>query len=50
MITTPSGLERFFEEFAALSPGATSPAALAAVGHANGIEFVGPPVAISDPL
>ena len=49
VITTPSGLERFFEEFAALRPGPAGPdeaaeaAALAAVGHANWIEFTGPP-------
>ena len=55
VITTPSGLERFFEEFAAL-PGAAGaaaaagPGALAAVGHANWIEFTGPPVGVSDPL
>ena len=50
VITTPSGLERFFEEFAALLPGPASPKTLAAVGHANWIEFVGPPVGVSDPL
>jgi mannose-6-phosphate isomerase-like protein (cupin superfamily) len=53
VITTPSGLERFFEEFAALRPGpgdAAQAAALAAVGHANWIEFTGPPVGVSDPL
>jgi mannose-6-phosphate isomerase-like protein (cupin superfamily) len=50
VITTPSGLERFFEEFAALLPGPVSPETLAAVGHANGVEFTGPPVGLSDPL
>jgi mannose-6-phosphate isomerase-like protein (cupin superfamily) len=50
VITTPSGLERFFEEFAALLPGPVSPETLAAVGHANGVDFVGPPAAVSDPL
>ena len=50
VITTPSGLERFFEEFAALLSGSANPEALSAVGHANGIEFTGPPVGISDPL
>jgi mannose-6-phosphate isomerase-like protein (cupin superfamily) len=49
VITTPSGLERFFEQFAAL-PGPVNSEALAAVGHANWVEFVGPPVGISDPL
>jgi mannose-6-phosphate isomerase-like protein (cupin superfamily) len=50
VITTPSGLERFFEEFAALRPGPASPETLTAVGHANWLEFTGPPVAVSDPL
>lgn len=49
VITTPSGLERFFEEFAALPPG-PAPETLTAVGHANWVEFVGPPAGVSDPL
>jgi mannose-6-phosphate isomerase-like protein (cupin superfamily) len=50
VITTPSGLERFFEQWAELLPGPIAPDGLAAVGHDSGIEFVGPPVAVSDPL
>ena len=50
VITTPSGLERFFEQFAALPPGPASPQTLAAVGHANWVDFIGPPAAVSDPL
>ena len=50
VITTPSGLERFFEEFAALLPGPAGPEALTAVGHANWVGFTGPPVGVSDPL
>ena len=50
VITAPSGAERFFEEFAALLPGPVSPETLTAVGRANWVEFVGPPVAVSDPL
>jgi hypothetical protein len=50
VITTPSGLERFSEEFAALLPRPAGPEALAAVGRTNWIEFHGPPVAVSDPL
>ena len=49
VITTPSGLERFFEEFAALPPGSAGPETLSAVGHANWIEFAGPSVQVSDP-
>ena len=47
VITTPSGLERFFEQFAA-SPGGAD--VVAEVGLANWIEFSGPPLAVSDPL
>ena len=50
IITSPSGVERFFEQFAALLPGPLGPDALAAVGHANWIDFVGPPLSVSDPL
>ena len=50
VITTPSGVERFFEEFAALLPGPAGPEALTAVGRANWVEFTGPPVGVSDPL
>jgi mannose-6-phosphate isomerase-like protein (cupin superfamily) len=49
IVTTPSGLERFFEEAARL-PRPVDPDALAAIGHANWVEFVGPPAGISDPL
>jgi hypothetical protein len=50
VVTTPSGLERFFEQFAEPLAGTADPAKLAAVGLANWIEFVGPPVGVSDPL
>lgn len=49
VITAPSGVERFFEEFAALGP-APGQEALVAVGDANWIEFIGPPVGVTDPL
>jgi len=49
VITTPSGLERFFEQSAEL-PGPVEAGTLAAVGRANWMEFVGPPVGVSDPL
>jgi mannose-6-phosphate isomerase-like protein (cupin superfamily) len=49
IITSPSGVERFFEQFAAL-PGPAGNDALVAVGHANWIEFIGPPLEVSDPL
>jgi mannose-6-phosphate isomerase-like protein (cupin superfamily) len=50
VITAPAGLERFFEEFAALPSAAMGPVALADAGRAAGVEFVGPPLATSDPL
>ena len=50
VITTPSGLERFFEQLAALLPGPVEPEQIAAVGRANWIDFVGPPVGVTDPL
>ncbi|MFF0270285.1 hypothetical protein [Kribbella sp. NPDC004536] len=49
MITTPSGLERFFEEADTLSR-PIDPEQLAAVGHAAWIEFSGPPLDVSDPV
>jgi len=50
VITTPAGLERFFEEFAALLPGPADPEALTTAGRASWVEFHGPPVTVSDPL
>ncbi|HTF52673.1 MAG TPA: cupin domain-containing protein [Pseudonocardia sp.] len=50
IITTPSGLERFFEQCAELLPGPLDTEALAAVMHTNWVEFVGPPLGVSDPL
>jgi quercetin dioxygenase-like cupin family protein len=45
---TPSGMERFFDGFAALeTPG---PAAFETVGAEVGVHVVGPPLAQSDPV
>jgi quercetin dioxygenase-like cupin family protein len=45
---TPSGMERFFDGFAALeTPG---PAAFETVGAEVGMDVVGPPLAESDPV
>lgn len=49
VVTTPSGLERFFEQFAELLPSPVGPDGLVAVGRANRIEFIGPPLAASEP-
>jgi mannose-6-phosphate isomerase-like protein (cupin superfamily) len=50
VITAPSGAERFFEDFNGLPAGVVAAETVAALGHAHGIEFVGPPLAVSDPL
>jgi mannose-6-phosphate isomerase-like protein (cupin superfamily) len=50
VISTPSGVERFFEQAVELLPGPVDPEMLAAVMHANWAEFAGPPLAVSDPL
>ncbi len=50
VVTTPSGLERFFEEGDELLSDPVSPEALAALGRANWLDFVGPPLQVSDPL
>jgi mannose-6-phosphate isomerase-like protein (cupin superfamily) len=51
VVTTPSGLEGFFQDFAArLREGSVGPETLSEVGLTYGVEFVGPPVAVSDPL
>ncbi|NMO92312.1 cupin domain-containing protein [Actinomycetospora sp. TBRC 11914] len=48
VVTTPSGLERFFQQYAEHS-GPVDPAMLHALGEAHGVEFVGPPLSVSDP-
>lgn len=45
---TPSGMERFFERFAALK--APDPGSFATVGAEVGMAVVGPPLAQSDPV
>ena len=51
VVTTPSGLERFFHDFAAKSSGGLAgPEVLAEIGLAHGVEFIGPPVGVSDPI
>lgn len=50
VITAPSGAERLFEDYARLLPGPVDPESLTALARANWVEFVGPPLAVSDPL
>jgi quercetin dioxygenase-like cupin family protein len=47
---TPSGMERFFDRFAALPEGSDLPGAFASIGRDVGIEVVGPPLSRSHPL
>ena len=49
VITTPSGLDRFFEQSGEL-PRPVDLEEIAAIGPANWIEFSGPPLGVSDPL
>jgi mannose-6-phosphate isomerase-like protein (cupin superfamily) len=50
VITAPSGAERLFEDFAELLPGPVDPETLSALGRANWVDFVGPPLGVSDPI
>jgi quercetin dioxygenase-like cupin family protein len=50
VLFTPSGMERFFDRFAQLEPGPPDPRVFAEIGGAVGMEVVGPPLAVSDPL
>ena len=50
VITAPSGAERLFEDYAGLLPGPVKPEDLATIARANWVEFVGPPLAVSDPI
>jgi len=47
---TPSGMERFFEEFAELPVEETGPEVFRSIGAKVGMDAVGPPLAQSDPL
>jgi len=50
IVTTPAGLEGFFEDFSVRPQGSVDAQALTDIGHAYGVDFVGPPLSISDPL
>ncbi len=47
---TPSGMERFFEEHAAMPSGPVDPAVYQDIAHRNWMRVAGPPLAESDPL
>lgn len=50
VLFTPAAMELFFERFAELEPDATTPADFARLGKNAGMDVVGPPLAVSDPL
>ena len=47
---TPSGMEAFFDRFSELPAGPVDPGVFARLGADVGMEVVGPPLAVSDPL
>ena len=49
VLFTPSGMERFFERFAALPAGSAGPEAFGQIGGELGMQVVGPPRAVSNP-
>jgi mannose-6-phosphate isomerase-like protein (cupin superfamily) len=50
IISAPSGLEDFFVEYTKrIAEGPVDAEGLAAAAHVSGVEFVGPPLSVSDP-
>jgi quercetin dioxygenase-like cupin family protein len=47
---TPAGMETILDGIAALPAGSADPAAIASLGRESGMEILGPPLAVSDPL
>jgi quercetin dioxygenase-like cupin family protein len=50
VLFTPAGMEVFFDRFAALTEGESIPDAFRRIGAEVGMNVVGPPLAISDPV
>ncbi len=50
VLFSPAGMEAFFDRFAELPPGPVDPGVFAALGRDVGMEVLGPPLAVSDPL
>ncbi len=50
VLFSPGGMETFFDRFAELPPGPIDPGAFAQLGRDAGMEVLGPPLAVSDPL
>ncbi len=49
VLFTPSGMERFFDRFAAIPAGRFDPEAFRTAGAEAGMDVVGPPLAVSHP-
>jgi quercetin dioxygenase-like cupin family protein len=49
VLFTPSGMERFFDRFAAIPAGRFDPASFRTAGAEAGMDVVGPPLAVSHP-
>ena len=47
---TPSGMERFFDRFAALPAGQVDPDAFRSIGAEVGMDVLGPPMAVTHPV
>ena len=47
---SPSGMEAFFDRFAELPPGPVDPGVFASLGRDVGMQVLGQPLAVSDPL
>ncbi len=50
VLFSPAGMEAFFDRFAELPSGPVDPGVFAALGRNVGMEVLGPPLAVSDPL
>jgi quercetin dioxygenase-like cupin family protein len=50
VLFSPAGMEAFFDRFAELPLGPVDPGVFAELGREVGMEVLGPPLAISDPL
>lgn len=50
VLFAPAGMEAFFDRFAGLPAGKIDPGAFATLGREVGMEVLGPPLAVSDPI
>jgi hypothetical protein len=50
VLFSPAGMEAFFDRFSELPAGPVDPGVFAALGRDAGMEVLGPPLSVSDPL